>query len=277
MLARCVNAERAKPSPAAGAKLLALAACPWLWGCSCILQEGAVGEHERFALALCICALHERFAQALCTSTRSPLAPPRAWAALPVLLAELPSSHGVLGTLRGQGPARRVGSWGRVPCLRPEPWHGARIRALGARGVLRLLRLEQRMQMLITRVGAAFRGVFPRQLEIQKTTNVTGACPSETSSPSAQAHAVGLFSLSERASEQPLLPPAWLSERAIASLKAGKPSPASSHASRFAFVPGIVPPPPRLTWRGAMPEKLQKQSVNCQQRQKWQRFDASFK
>lgn len=238
-----------------------------------VLSGNTSALHWHFASVLCTSALHKHFAQAHDLPWHH---------RVPGLLSlfywrSYRPAHGVLGTLRGQGPARRVGSWGRVPCLRPEPWHGARIRALGARGVLRLLRLEQRMQMLITRVGAAFRGVFPRQLEIQKTTNVTGACPSETSSPSAQAHAVGLFSLSERASEQPLLPPAWLSERAIASLKAGKPSPASSHASRFAFVPGIVPPPPRLTWRGAMPEKLQKQSVNCQQRQKWQRFDASFK
>lgn len=128
--------------------------------------------------------------------------------------------------------------------------------------------------MLITRVGAAFPGVFPRQLEIQKTTNITRACSSETSSLSAQARAVGLLSLSEGAPEQSLLPPAWLSEQVIASWKAGEPSPASSHANGLVFHPGMVPP--RLTGRGAMPEKLQKQSLNFQQRQTWQRFDASF-
>lgn len=109
--------------------------------------------------------------------------------------------------------------------------------------------MEQRMQMLMRRVGAAFCGVFPRQLEIQKPTNITRGCSSETSSSSAQARAVGLLNLSEGASE----PPAWLSEQVIASWKAGEPSPASSHANGLVFLPGMVPP--RLTGRGAMPEK----------------------
>lgn len=138
-----MNTERAKPSPAAGAKLLALAACPWLWGCSCILQEGAVGEHEGFARALCalhehfafvlcICALHEHFAQAhVPLGTTTCLGCSACFTGGVIVQPWCFRDAQGLGT-RTQG----FGSRGRVPCLHPKPRHQARIRAPGACGTL---------------------------------------------------------------------------------------------------------------------------------------------